>query len=215
MGNNMKQEMNKIEIPKELSERSKMGVSKAKAEMRKPKRRWSYIIGPVIAASLALGVFGLNYFINSPPENPIIRTIETLSVIDIYNPREVVGFSDNVFAGKVIKQIGTKSLTSYPETQFEVEVLDTIKGELKGTIKVNQQGGYEGDYLFLMGGSDSKLLIEGETYLFATRYLKEENWHTVIPVGGEILINNEEERKELIEKYTKVYENEIPFKIGN
>lgn len=212
MSNKIKQEMNKIEIPKELSERSKMGVSKAKLEMGKSKRRWSYIIGPVIAASLALGIFGPNYFTNNPPENPTIQTMEMNTVIDIYNPREVVGFSNNVFVGKVIKQVGSKSLSSYPETQFEVEVFDTIKGELEGTIKVNQQGGYEGDNLFLM--EDDKLLVEGETYLFATRYLKEENWHTVIPVGGDILINNEEERKKLIEKYTNAYENEVPFKIG-
>ncbi|MRG85993.1 hypothetical protein [Salinibacillus xinjiangensis] len=203
MSNKIKQEMSNIKIPKELSERSKMGISKAKLEMGKSKRKWSYIVGPVIAAALALGIFGPNYFTDNPPENPTIQTMETNTVIDISNPREVVGFSDNVFVGKVIKQVGTKSLNSYPETQFEVEVLDNIKGELEGTITVNQQGGYEGDHLFLM--EDDKLLVEGETYLFATRYLKEENWHTVIPVGGDIQINNEDESKELIDKYTNAY----------
>jgi hypothetical protein len=213
MSNKIRQEMNRIEIPKELSERSKMGVSKAKLEMGKSKRKWSYIIGPVVAASLALGIFSPNYFSNNPPENPVIKTMEANTVIDIYNPREVVGFSDNVFVGKVIKQVGTKSLNGYPETQFEVEVLDAIKGELKGTIKVNQQGGYEGEYLFLM--EDDKLLVEGKTYLFATRYLKEENWHTVIPVGGDIPFNSDEEKEELIEKYKKAYKEEIPFIIGD
>lgn len=213
MSNKIRQEMNRIEIPKELSERSRMGVSKAKSEMEKSKRKWSYIIGPVIAASLALGIFVPNYFLNNPPENPIIiTTMETNTVIDINNPREVVGFSDNVFLGKVIKQVGTKSLNAYPETQFDVEVLDNIKGELNGTIKVNQQGGYDGEYLFLM--EDDKLLLEGQTYLFATRYLKEENWYTVIPVGGDIPFDSEEEKKELIEKYKKAYKEEIPFKIN-
>ncbi|WP_186673954.1 hypothetical protein [Sporosarcina sp. BP05] len=209
MGNNIKQEMSRIEIPKELSERSKMGVSKAKLEIGNSKRKWSFIIGPAIAASLALGIFVPNFITNNPPENPIIKTMETNSVIDIYNPREVVGFSDNVFLGKVIKQVGTKSLNGYPETQFEVEVIDNIKGELNGTVKVNQQGGYEGEYLFLM--EDDKLLLEEQTYLFATRYLKEENWHTVIPVGGDIQFSNDEERKKLIEKYTKAFKEEIPF----
>ncbi|GHI00120.1 hypothetical protein [Neobacillus kokaensis] len=211
MNNRIKQEMYRIEIPKELNERSKMGVSKAKYEMGKPKRRWSYIIGAVIAASLTLSIFGPNYFSNNPPENPIIRTMETNTVIDIDDPREVVGFSDNVFLGKVIKKVGSKSLNDYPETQFNVEVLDSIKGELKGTIKVNQQGGYDGEYLFLM--ENDKLLVEGHTYLFATRYLKEENWHTVIPVGGDIPFNSDEEKKELIEKYKKAYDEEIPFKL--
>jgi hypothetical protein len=212
MSNKIKQEMNRIEIPNELSERSKMGVSKAKSEMGKSKRRWSYIIGPVIAASLALGIFAPNYFTNNPPENPVIRTISTDYVVDTSNPKAVVGFSDNVFLGKVIKQVGTKSLSAYPETQFEVEVIDNIKGELKGIVKVNQAGGYEGENLFLM--ENDKLLIEGQTYLFATRYLKEENWHTVIPVGGDIPFNNDEEKKELIEQYKNAYKEEIPFKIG-
>lgn len=212
MSNKIRQEMNRIEIPKELSERSRMGVSKAKSEMGKSKRKWSFIIGPVIAASLALGIFGPNYFLNNPPENPIIRTMETNTVIDIYNPREVVGFSDNVFLGKVIKQVGTKSLNGYPETQFEVEVLDNIKGELKGTIKVNQQGGYDGEYLILM--EDDKLLVEGQTYLFATRYLKEENWYTVIPVGGDIPFKSDEEKQKIVEKYEQAYKEEIPFKIN-
>lgn len=212
MSNKIKQEMNRIEIPKELRERSKMGVSKAKSEMGKSRRKWSYIIGPVIATSLALGLVGPNYFSNNTPENPIINTMEMNTVIDIYNPREVVGFADNVFLGKVLKQVDTKSLNSYPETQFEAEVLDNIKGELKGTVKVNQQGGYEGEYLFLM--EDDKLLKVGQTYLFATRYLNEENWHTVIPVGGDIPFNTDEEKNTLIEKYKKAYKEEIPFKFG-
>ena len=204
--------MNRIEIPKGLSERSKLGVSKAKLEMGKSKRKWAYIIGPVLAASLALGIFVPNYLTNNPPENPVINTISADFVIDTSDPRQVVGFSDNVFLGKVIKQVGTKSLSVYPETQFEVEVMDNIKGELKGTVKVNQAGGFEGDELFLM--EDDKQLIEGNTYLFATRYLKEENWYTVIPVGGDIPVNSDEEKKELIEKYKKAYEEEIPFKLN-
>ncbi|MFJ5718299.1 hypothetical protein [Neobacillus sp. NPDC093127] len=210
MNNNIKQEMDKIEIPKELSERSKMGISKAKLEMDKTKRKWSFIIGPAIAALLALGFFVPKFITNTPPENPIISTIETSSVIDIGNPREVVGFSDNVFFGKVIKQVGTKSLGGPPETQFEIEVLDNIKGELNGRIKVNQQGGFEGKYLFLI--DDDKLLLEDQTYLFATKYESNENWHTLVPVGGDIPVNSDEDRKELIEQYKKAYQEEIPFK---
>ncbi|MFS0862201.1 hypothetical protein [Fredinandcohnia sp. 179-A 10B2 NHS] len=210
MSNKIRQEMHRIEIPKELSERSKMGVSQAKLEMGTSKRKWSYMIGPVVAASIALGILGTSYFSNTPPENPIIKTMEANTVIDITNPREVVGFADNVFLGKVIKQVDTKSLSGYPETQFEVEVLDNIKGELEGTVKVNQQGGYDGDYLFLM--EDDKLIEAGQTYLFATRYLKDENWHTLIPVGGDIPFTGDEEKNEIIETYQQAFKEEIPFK---
>ena len=57
MSNKIRQEMNRIEIPKELSERSKMGVSKAKLEIGNSKRKWSYIIGPAIAASIGIRDF--------------------------------------------------------------------------------------------------------------------------------------------------------------
>ena len=209
MNNNIKQEINKIEIPEGLSERGKLGVTKAKLEMGKSKRKWPFILAPAMAIALALGIFAPSYFTNNPPENPVINTLNADYVIDTNNPRAVVGFSDNVFVGKVIKQVGTKSLSVYPETQFEVEVMDNIKGELIGTVKVNQAGGYEGENLFLM--EDDKLLIEGKTYMFATRYLKEENWQTVIPVGGDIPVTSDEENKELIEKYQKAYKEEIPF----
>jgi hypothetical protein len=55
LSNKIKQEINKINIPKELSERSKLGISKAKAEMPNKKITWS--IGIALAASLMI-VFG-------------------------------------------------------------------------------------------------------------------------------------------------------------
>ncbi|MFX3673588.1 MAG: hypothetical protein ACE3JQ_03935 [Paenisporosarcina sp.] len=210
MSNKIKQEINNIEIPKELGVRSKIGVSKAKSEMTNTKHRWSLVIATAIVAAMALFIFVPNIFTNSHPENPVVITIDSDFVIDTSDPRQVVGISENVFLGKVVKQVGTRNLSSYPETQFEVEVLENIKGELKDTIKVNQAGGYEGNELFLMEGD--KQLIEGKTYLLATRYLVEENWHTVVPVGGDIPFNNDEEKKGLIEKYKKAFEEEIPFK---
>jgi hypothetical protein len=212
MSNKIKQEMNRIEIPKELSKRSEMGVSKAKLEMGSSKFRWSVIIGPAIAASLALGIFAPNYFTNNLPENPIIKTIENSSAFDLSDTRQLVGWGDNVFIGKVLVQDGTKSLDGIPETQFKVEVTDNIKGEFDGTVIVNQQGGYKEQELILV--ENDQLLKEGQSYLFVTKYLEEENWHTLVPVYGDILITNEDEKEELIEKYTTAYENEIPFKNG-
>ena len=209
MSDKITQEINKIEIPKEIRNRSKLGIEKAKLESTKPKQKKWLVLVPAIVAMISLIYFVPNYVSNTPPENPIIKTINADYVIDVSDPRKVLGFSDNVFVGKVIKQVSTRN-EYYPETQFEVEVLENIKGEVKGTIKVNQAGGFEGDELFLMEGD--KQLIDGKTYLFATRYLPEEDWHTVVPVGGDIPYNNEEEKKELIAKYKKAFKEEIPFK---
>ncbi|MDQ8739459.1 hypothetical protein [Paenibacillus sp. LHD-38] len=215
MSNKIKQEMNKIEIPKELSERSEIGVSKAKLEMGNSKRRWTFVIASVMAASLALAIFGPNYFTNNPPENPGIRIIDLSKIstaFDVSDTRRLVGWADNVFIGKVIGQDGTKSIDGFPETQFKVEVSDNIKGEFNGTVIVNQQGGYKGNELILI--ENDQLLQEGQSYLFVTRHLKKENWNTLVPVYGDILITNEEAKKELIEKYTTAYKNEILFNMS-
>lgn len=212
MSNKIKQEMNNIEIPKELSERSEIGVSKAKFEMGNSKRRWSIVIAPVMVASLALAIFGPNFFTNNPPENPVIRTIELSTAFDVSDTRRLVGWADNVFIGKVIGQDGTISRDGIPETQFKVEISDNIKGEFNGTVIVNQQGGYKGNELILI--ENDQLLQEGQSYLFVTRHLKEENWNTLVPVYGDILITNQEAKKELIEKYTIAYKNEIPFNMS-
>lgn len=54
-----------------------------------------------------------------------------------------------------------------------------------------------------------KMIEEGKTYLFATRYLDEEKWHTLIPVGGDIPINREAEKEELIKKYTEAHKKKF------
>jgi hypothetical protein len=212
MSNKIKQEVNKVEIPQELHARSKMGISKAKAEMKKTRPRWYFLAAPVMAAILAITFLAPNNIHEVIPGEPNIETVKQSNAYDTSDPRKLVGFSNNVFIGKVVKQVGTKSLDGFPETQFEVEVLDNIKGDISGTKKVNQQGGYHWNKIVLFEGD--KLLEEGQTYLFATRYLERENWHTLVPVDGDIPISNEEEKSELIEKYTKAYEEEIPFKFG-
>ncbi|WP_400242667.1 hypothetical protein AB3U99_16660 [Niallia sp. JL1B1071] len=210
MSNKIRQEMNRIEIPKELSERSKMGVSKAKSQMQKPKRKWSYIIGPVIAASLILGIFGPKFFTNTPPDTPVIRTLEYSHAFDVSDARRLVGWADNVFIGKVIEQVGTKSKDVIPETQFKVEVTQNIKGDFNGTVIVNQQGGYKEKELILV--ENDQLLEDGQSYLFVTKHLIEENWNTLVPVYGDIKINNDEEKQKITEKYEQAYKEEIPFK---
>ncbi|MDQ8737882.1 hypothetical protein [Paenibacillus sp. LHD-38] len=111
-----------------------------------------------------------------------------------------------------MKQNGTKSLDGFPETQFKVEVYENVKGKFNGIVIVNQQGGYQGDELVLI--ENDQLVNEGQSYLFVTKHLKEENWNTLVPVYGDILIDNEEAKKELIDKFTTAYKNEIPFNMS-
>lgn len=209
MNDKLIKEMNKIEIPRELSERSKIGVEKAKREVPRSNKKWYIFAAPALAAAVALSIAGPGLLSNKSTENPVIKTVEYNNTFDVSDPNRLVGWADSVFIGKVVEQSGTKSLAGLPETQFKVEVMDTIKGDIKGTVIVNQQGGYEGNELILV--ENDPLLENGKSYLFITKYLKDENWHTLVPVYGDIEITNESQKQELIEKFQKAYQEQIPF----
>ncbi|MGP4062942.1 hypothetical protein [Halobacillus sp. H74] len=212
MSDKIKQEVNKIEIPEELSESSKKGVMKAKSERVKSNNKWSYLIAAVVIASLTFTFLSPSNVHEIIPGEPNIETVSQSNTFDTSNPRKLLGFSDNVFVGKVVEQVGTKSLNDFPETQFKVEILANIKGNLNGSVTVNQQGGHEWNKVVVFEGD--KLLDEGQTYLFATKHLESENWHTLVPVHGDIPIDDNQEKMKLIEKYTNAYEHEIPFEFG-
>lgn len=69
MNNKIKQEISKIEIPKELSERSKMGIFQAKKEMNRSRKR-NYYFGILASAGLLISI-GVTALLNndSTPNN--------------------------------------------------------------------------------------------------------------------------------------------------
>lgn len=123
-------------------------------------------------------VFGIGLHMNII-KLPYIVKMNTQYVADFRDNRVLVGSFDNVFAGRVIKQIGTKARRTTPETQFEVEVILNIKGDLPESVVVTQFGGYRNGILYIMSGETGDslhpgdnikyLLQPGSTYLFATR----------------------------------------------
>ena len=141
--------------------------------------------------------------------NPTIVQIQGSSVINASDDRELSGFADNIFVGKVVAKISSKKLLQIPETQFKVQVLDNIKGELKGNVTVRQLGGQDGTKLYLHHGD--ALLEPGKTYLFATRFLESEKWHTVVPVYGDVEIKNDVELSKITERFKKLIRMKFPL----
>ncbi|MFZ5989032.1 MAG: hypothetical protein ACOYWZ_18160 [Bacillota bacterium] len=133
--------------------------------------------------------------------------IMTESAINVMDERELVGFSDNVFIGKVVGPEGKVKLGETPETQYKVEVLSNIKGELEGSVIVNCLGGEENGVTYTV--DNNKPLKEGNTYIFVTRYNEEMNWYTAVPVHGEVLVENEEQKEKVKEKLEKGFKNQI------
>ncbi|ESU33944.1 hypothetical protein G3A_03875 [Bacillus sp. 17376] len=146
-------------------------------------------------------------FIYVKNQNDALDVVQ--ETFDVTDPQRLVGWADNVFVGKVVEMSGTSDKYGMLETQFKVEVAENIKGELQGEVTVNQQGGYEGESLILV--ENDQLLEEGESYLFVSGKNEEQNWHTVVPVYGDIMIESEAHKEEMLNKYKKAYQEEIPY----
>ena len=104
------------------------------------------------------------------------------AVTDLSDDRNLVGFSHNVFLGRVVENLGQTEERGWPETQFRINVLEILKGTVSGEVTVNQQGGYwESNSSRYRIEGDPNLLESGKIYLFATRHLPEKDWHTLMP----------------------------------
>lgn len=136
MSNNIKKEMNKIEIPKELSDRSKMGVSQAKKEMKNNGKRYN-VKGIGIAAALLVSIGTFTLFNNGITPNNTTNNQNTPVVIEdtgvkipaIQLPEDtsnadMLGLI--VYNGKIYTQTST---------EIEVEDAKAIIGEKLGTTK--------------------------------------------------------------------------------
>ncbi|MCK9351806.1 MAG: hypothetical protein M0P76_03375 [Candidatus Pacebacteria bacterium] len=143
---------------------------------------------------------------------------------------EIVGASTNIFVGKIIKQSGSsKDKFGSETTQFEVEIIDNIKGKLRGNITVTQMAGYKNGILYTMEGdivgqtvSDKlSLLNVGSTYLLATGYKKESEQYVLLTFSkARTLITDDENldtgklkelvwRNDVVKQFLTAYPDEI------
>ncbi|MGB3681512.1 MAG: hypothetical protein WA990_03395 [Rubrobacteraceae bacterium] len=139
--------------------------------------------------------------------------IEVSYGFDVKDEEKLVGFSENVFTGRVIEQVGNEEMadpgsedSGIPQTQFSVEPLEDIKGETKDTVTVNQQGGS-----IKQDGDKKKVLIEGDPllepgkkYMFVTRYEENKDWYTIAAQPfGDVKVEDKEKLRKTKEKFEK------------
>ncbi len=178
------------------------GESMKKINMKK------IIISLLIVIVLGIGIYAGIYY--SQPENaPLMASW----AIDIYDHEVMVEDSENVFIGTVESVDGNKKHegTGIPCTIYQVKVDENIKGELNGVVKIVKEGGYDGRTLFLHDGD--KLLEEGKTYMFCTKYSEEEAAHYASAPTSTIEIQDEKHREEMRDTYKAAYEKELNEKI--
>jgi len=170
----------------------------------KTKKSILFLMSIVMLTGFA--VFGsYNYIFSSDDIAYVKGTFAT----DLRDDRKLAGIANNIFIGKVISEVGDKKLDVIPETQFNVQVIENIKGSLNEDITVNQLGGKEDKKIVLV--ENDKMIEPGKVYLFATRYNEAENWHTLIPTYGDIALDNDTKKKESVEKYKKAYKEQVEF----
>jgi hypothetical protein len=130
MSNKIKQEMNRIEIPKELSARSKMGIIKANKEIQKSRKGYSLVsIGIVAALLISIGTFALfNNKVFSP--NGTTRS-DGVKIPSIQLPK---GNSEADMVGLIV--YNGKFYTE-ARTDIDAAKAKAILGEKLGTTKGN------------------------------------------------------------------------------
>lgn len=146
----------------------------------------------VLIALVAIGFLAFNF-----KNETKVKHIDQQYAADFSDDRVLVGASHDIFIGKIIRQTGAKERGIGPETQYMVQVIENIKGDLRGVVTVDQQGGYKDGVLYVVDddtgstskGADSYLLQPGSTYLLATRYNKSEDWYTLnsYPTASKLL----------------------------
>ena len=130
--------------------------------------------------------------------------------------RKVVGRSSHIFVGRVVAVAGNEGIptsgpgnVTVPFTQFTVEMLENIKGELTGTVTVNQVGGST-DLGTNVDLESDALLEVGRSYLLATGYNPEKGWYRIIAQGyGNVVIDDAEKRSREVERFQSAIEHQI------
>jgi hypothetical protein len=153
---------------------------------------------------------------------------------DVSDERQLVGDADNVFVGRVVDEVGaeeipllpsdTDAAPGSPRTQFSVEVERNVKGMLRGTVTVSQEGGYI-DYVADRGSEKGnrlqslviyegdRLLESGQRYLFVTSFDQGKGYHQVTTPGyGDVPIGRgagEKALEPLVEKFERAENQQI------
>lgn len=159
MNNNIKQEINKIEIPEGLSERSKLGVSQAKKEMKKDRNRFS-VKGISIAAAILVSVGAFILFNYGTLDGAIgnkgalvVNEDGSVEIPTIQLPKDTSSASMIgliVYNGKIYTQTGTG---------IDPEDAKAIIGEKIGTTKAtidewSKQEAYDEELASTIGETD-------------------------------------------------------------
>ena len=154
----------------------------------------------------AFAIAGVMFFVGRASGDPGDLTIRRVPVsvagTHASSTAQLVGFADNIFLGRVVATAGQQD-GFVPQTRFRIEVVESFKGALHGSVIVNQQGGYRRARNELVLVSGDGLLEVGRTYLIATLHDKDTSLQTLVPVLGDVVVETEEQLGEITTRFRK------------
>ena len=124
---------------------------------------------------ISIGAFGfaISNFISPVPTEEInsIIEIDMIYMVDVANQKELIGFSDYVFIGKITKNVKTDFEESrvFPITYYNVEVIEVLMGEgLESNVTIKNIGGVDLERNLVISKGDF-LPSEDQYYIFIVR----------------------------------------------
>ncbi|MTI80849.1 MAG: hypothetical protein FH758_08195 [Firmicutes bacterium] len=159
MSNKIEQEINKIEIPKELNERSKLGVLKAKSEKQRSRKSFNLkVIAVAASLVLSIGTFAIYNNFNqnntTPNQNTLIVNENGSVVIPkIQLPRDASSAS---MIGLIVFN---EKIYTQTRTEVDAEDAKALLGEKLGTTKGtidewSKQEAYDEEFASTIGKAD-------------------------------------------------------------
>lgn len=139
------------------------------------------------------------------PDAPIDNiTVDTS--FDAANEARLVRASDNVFTGRVLKEVdnipSAKNSAPLPTTEFAVEVEKNIKGSFSGTVIVSQAGGCDPKYGRIAIINNDPLLKPGQEALFATTEDSQGGPHSLVGFQfSNVTLETDAEETRVVERF--------------
>jgi len=169
-----------------------------------------HILGGALVVLLG-AIVGITYrSLNGLHGQRVIRSAASY-VVDVADAKQLVGWADNVFVGRVAGSAGTiYAASALPWNIYQVKVLENIKGDLPESVRVGQEGGFSIEQNAMLLMDNDKLLAPGKEYLFVTK-ADSRGWHTLVPGYGDIPIGASRQRRAITDKFKEAYAKEIPY----
>ena len=172
-------------------------------------------------ASVIVGFVAYAVFTSEAPDpaSTGVIDLEVNYAIEPTDEEQLVGFASNVFVGRVVGKVGAEGAPLsgpgdevVPRTQFSVAVLKNIKGDLRGEVTVSQTGGYDSVQGRGVRVEGDPMLEPGQQRLFVTSHDEREGWYTIVAQPyGDVRIEDERQRADLVEKFERASRAKVPF----